>query len=106
MKERTARPQPPVSNIAAISHAAGRITTKFGTGNFKNLLLADVLRESDIPQLTADTVPDLTVLAKLIMALLRTLVEHGLLDDGVLSEDYGDVADLEDELVALGTDEL
>ena len=98
-KERTARPISGVSGITGVSYEGGYVTFKFATGNTRRVPIAEVIREDDIPELSS-----VTVLAKLIMALFRTMMSTGLLDDGILDDEYGDPEEFIGELSNLGAE--
>ena len=92
--------------IRSISSSDGQITLRSNPHMSQKVTLANILREVDIPELSTDTVPDLTTLARLFMAFLRTLIDLGIVDEGLVDEDYGDLDEAEGALVGLGADEI
>lgn len=92
--------------IRSISSADGSITLRSNPHMSQRVVLADILREVDIPELSMDTVPDLTTLAQIFMAFLRTLIAMGIIDEGLIDEDYQDPEEVEGALVSMGADEL
>jgi hypothetical protein len=104
MLGRLYRPEQKVSgNIRNISYESSYITVKYAAGNVLRIPIASVLTESDIPDLTENKVEGLTVLARLLMALLRTLLLLGVLDEGIADDNY-DLDTFIEELEGLGAE--
>ena len=89
-------------SLRSVSYEGGFITFRSSDGNSQLVPIASVIREVDVPELSPDTVPDLTTLAKLIRAILLTHLDIGLLDEGIVDEEYGDLDDFEGALASLG----
>jgi len=104
MVERHYRPEQKVSsNIRNISYESSYIIIKYAAGNVRRIPIASVLTESDIPDLTENKVEGLTILARLLMALLRTLLDIGVLEDGIVDDNY-DLDTFVEELEGLGAE--
>ena len=67
--------------IQNISFESGSIVVTDDGGRSVRHDIANVLRAADIPVLTIDKLTVLTTLAQLVVVLVKTLIERGVLDE-------------------------
>lgn len=70
-----------MANVRSITFEAGYIVVQTDSGAPRKHSIADVLRAADIPSLTYTQVAAITALANLVVILIRTLIERGVLDE-------------------------
>ena len=79
-----------MASVKNIEFSAGFITVTFDSGPPVVHNIADVLRAADIPVLTISSLELLTTLANVMVTVLKTLVENGVVGE----EDFPEGFDL------------
>ena len=74
-----------MATVKNIQFNAGNFVVTTDEGPPARYAIADMLRAADIPSLTYTQVAAVTALANLVVILVRTLIERGILD-----ESFGD----------------
>ncbi|KKN76526.1 hypothetical protein LCGC14_0370350 [marine sediment metagenome] len=67
--------------ITGIAFSSGYMTLTYQNGTQTRQPVSDILRALDIPDLNIDSLTLLTNLAQVVMVLLQTLMEQGIVTD-------------------------
>ena len=74
-----------MSVVKSITFESGSIVVTTDEGAPRRYMVKDILRAADIPVLTIGSLTLLTTLAQVVMVLVRTLIEHDILDENLVS---------------------
>ena len=87
-----------------VEFESGYIVLTDVNGHKTRYPIADVLRAADIPAITYSQVAQITTLANLVVVLVRTLIDKGVLDESFLEDGGYNLDDLIETIKGMGGD--
>ena len=91
-------------DVAKVEFESGYIILTDGNGHRTRYPIADVLRAADIPSLTYSQVAQITTLANMVVVLVRTLIDRGVLDESFLEDGGYNLDDIVETIEGMGGD--